>query len=71
MHTKKYSQIFDGLFLRYHDVILFTDGENLYVGVGDNTILDCDEAKHQPGITSVEWFCRLEIITTYHVYDTL
>ena len=32
-------------------------GDEVYVGVGDNTILECDEAKHQP-VTSVEWFCR-------------
>ena len=38
--------------------IFVLDGEERYVGVGDNTILDCQEAKHQPGITSVEWFCR-------------
>ena len=32
----------------------------MFVGVGDNTILECDEAKHQP-VTSVEWFCRYRI----------
>eukprot|EP00090_Calanus_glacialis_P013507 TRINITY_DN22191_c0_g1_i1.p1 TRINITY_DN22191_c0_g1~~TRINITY_DN22191_c0_g1_i1.p1 ORF type:complete len:1215 (-),score=130.86 TRINITY_DN22191_c0_g1_i1:761-4405(-) len=47
-----------GLFALITIVIQATDGEERYVGVGDNTILDCDEAKHQPGITSVEWFCR-------------
>ena len=42
-------------------IILISGGEEVYVGVGDNTILECDEAKHQP-VTSVEWFCRSDII---------
>ena len=34
-------------------------GEELLVGVGDNTILQCPEAAHQ-AVSSVEWFCRSE-----------
>ena len=37
----------------------FSGGEDIFVGVGDNTILQCDEAKHQ-AVASVEWFCRCE-----------
>ena len=29
------------------------------MGAGENTILECEEASHQPGLSSVEWFCRL------------
>ena len=28
------------------------------MGAGENTILECEEASHQPGLSSVEWFCR-------------
>ena len=28
------------------------------MGAGENTILECEEARHQQGLSSVEWFCR-------------
>ena len=43
---------------------LFLGGEDIFVGVGDNTILQCDEAKHQ-AVASVEWFCRCETFWNY------
>ena len=38
-------------------ILYLSGGEELVVGVGDNAILQCNEAKHQP-VSSVEWFCR-------------
>ena len=38
---------------------LLTGAEERFVGAGENTILECEEARHQPGLSSVEWFCRL------------
>ena len=40
-------------------ILYLPGGEEVVVGVGDNAILQCNEAKHQP-VSSVEWFCRSE-----------
>ena len=44
-------------FLTEHS--LLAGAEERFVGAGENTILECEEASHQPGLSSVEWFCRL------------
>ena len=44
---------------------LVAGAEERYVGAGENTILECEEARHQQGLSSVEWFCRWEQISFF------
>ena len=55
------------MMFQYLIKLFVSAGDEVYVGVGDNTILECDEAKHQP-VTSVEWFCRWEETFSFVVY---
>ena len=47
--------IYGLLFCTKHS--LLAGAEERFVGAGENTILECEEASHQPGLSSVEWFC--------------